>query len=170
MRTLIVAAALCLATPAWAQPLTNDADIAAAHAKVAAAAAARANAKTPGEKAIVEADLAFAADCAKRGAAAAFGDRMHAEGKMFPQRAPIVVGPEAARAAFKDDTAHWEWAPVQAVANGDLGVTWGIALITDKDNDGKTVAFTTRYTTVWRRDAKGVWKIWIDVGTGGPLP
>ena len=146
-------------------------DIAQARAKiVAAAAASRANAKTAEEKAIVEADLAFAADAQKRGAAAAFGDRMHPDGKMFPARAPIVVGPEAARAAFKDDKAHWEWAPVQAVANGDLGVTWGIALITEKGDDGKTVAVTTRYTTVWRRDASGVWKIWIDVGTGGPLP
>jgi ketosteroid isomerase-like protein len=146
-------------------------DPAQARAKIAAAAAAsRANAKSAEEKAIVEADLAFAADAQKRGAAAAFGDRMHAQGKMFPARAPMVVGPDAARAAFKDDKATWEWAPVEAVANGDLGVTWGIALISGKGEDGKPFAVTTRYTTVWRRDAGGVWKIWIDVGTGGPLP
>ena len=169
---VMLASVLFASSVALAADAPNvDAELAAARAKIAAAAAkSRANAKTPEEKAIVEADLAFAADCAKRGAAAAFGDRMHAEGKMFPPRAPIVVGPDAARAAFKDDTARWEWAPVQAVANGDLGVTWGIALITDKDKDGKTVAFTTRYTTVWRRDAKGACKIWIDVGTPGPLP
>jgi ketosteroid isomerase-like protein len=146
-------------------------DMAAARAKIAVAATnSRANAKTAEEKAIVEADLAFAADCAKRGAAAAFGDRMHPDSKMFPPRQPVVVGPEATRALFKDDTASWEWAPVQAVANGDLGVTWGIALISGKGEDGKTFAITSRYTTVWRRDAGGAWKIWIDVGTPGPLP
>lgn len=146
-------------------------DEAAARAKITAAAAnSRANAKSAEEKAIVEADLAFAADCAKRGAAAAFGDRMHPDSKMFPARQPVAVGPEAARALFNDDTSKWEWAPVQTVANGDLGVTWGIALITGKGEDGKPFAVTSRYTTVWRRDASGAWKIWIDVGTPGPLP
>ena len=171
MRHLLLVAAMLMAAPAFAQPVMSDADIAAAQAKiVAAAATSRANAKSAEEKGIVEADLAFAADAAKRGAAAAFGDRMHADSKMFPARQPIAVGPDAARALFKDDTATWAWAPMQAVANGDLGVTWGIALISGKGEDGKPFAVTTRYTTVWRRDAKGVWKIWIDVGTPGPLP
>lgn len=156
---------------AFAADTPPTVDEKAVRAKIAAAAqTSRANAKTPEEKAIVEADLAFAADAAKRGAAAAFGDRMHADGKMFPSRQPIAVGPEATRALFKDDTASWSWAPVQAVANGDLGVTWGIALISGKGEDGKPFAVTTRYTTVWRRDAAGTWKIWIDVGTPGPLP
>ena len=172
MRVLILAAAAMLASNlALAADAPPPVDAAAAHAKIVAAAAkSRADAKSAEEKAIVEADLAFAADCAKRGAAAAFGDRMHADGKMFPARAPIVVGPEAARLQFKDDKSRWEWAPVQAVANGDLGVTWGIALISGTGDDGKAFAVTTRYTTVWRRDAGGQWKIWIDVGTGGPLP
>ena len=172
MRWWILIAGLILAPHlAVAADAPPAVDVAAARAQItAAAASSRANAKSAEEKAIVEADLAFAADCAKRGSAAAFGDRMHPDSKMFPPRSPIVVGPEATRALFKDDTAHWEWAPVQAVANGDLGVTWGIALITDKDDAGKPVAITTRYTTVWRRDASGAWKIWIDVGTPGPLP
>jgi ketosteroid isomerase-like protein len=172
MRRWILMAGLILAPHlAFAADAPPAVDVAAARAKIAAAAASsRANAKNAEEKAIVEADLAFAADAAKRGAAAAFGDRMRVDGKMFPARSPIVVGPEAARLLFKDDKAHWEWAPVEAVANGDLGVTWGIALISEKGADGKTAAVTTRYTTVWRRDASGAWKIWIDVGTGGPLP
>jgi ketosteroid isomerase-like protein len=172
MRRWILMAGLILAPHlAVAADAPPAVDVSAARAKIAAAAAnSRANANSAAEKAIVEADLAFAADCAKRGSAAAFGDRMHPDSKMFPPRAPIVVGPEATRALFKDDKAQWEWAPVQAVANGDLGVTWGIALITDKDDKGNAVAFTTRYTTVWRRDASGAWKIWIDVGTPGPLP
>ncbi len=171
MRFLFLVAAMLLATPALAETPTVEATLAEARAKVAAAAAkSRANAKTPEEKAIVEADLAFAADAAKRGAAAAFAERMHAQGKLFPPRQPVAVGPEAVRALFKDDTSLWEWAPVEAVAHGDLGVTWGIAAISGKGEDGKPFAVTTRYTTVWRRDASGAWKIWIDVGTPGPLP
>lgn len=171
MRFLFLVAAMLLATPALAETPTVEATLAEARAKVAAAAAkSRSNTKTPEEKAIVEADLAFAADAAKRGAAAAFAERMHAQGKLFPPRQPVAVGPEAVRALFKDDTSLWEWAPVEAVAHGDLGVTWGIAAISGKGEDGKPFAVTTRYTTVWRRDASGAWKIWIDVGTPGPLP
>lgn len=171
MRIVLTVAAALFAASAFAADAPNvDAELAAARAKIAAAAAkSRATAKTPEAKAIVEADLAFAADAAKRGAAAAFADRMHAQGKMFPPRQPVQVGPEAARAAFKDDKALWEWAPVEAVANGDLGVTWGIAAISGKGEDGKPYAVTTRYTTVWRK-VDGAWKIWIDVGTPGPLP
>ena len=148
-----------------------EAQLAAARAKIAAAAAqAKANARTTEEKAVVEADLAFAADAAKRGAEVAFGDRIHVQGKMFPARQAMTVGPEAARALFKGDAALWEWAPVEAVANGDLGVTWGIAAISGKGEDGKAFVVTTRYTTVWRKDDQGAWKIWIDIGTPGPLP
>lgn len=156
-----------LAAAADATPV----DAAAARAKIAAAAASsRANAKTPEEKAVVEADLAFAADASKRGAQAAFGAVIHPQGKMFPPRQPVVVGPAAVSELFKGDTSRWEWAPVEVAARGDLGVTWGIALITGKGEDGKPFAVTTRYTTVWRRDASGAWKLWLDVGTPGPLP
>jgi ketosteroid isomerase-like protein len=152
-------------------PPSAEQILADGRAKVAAAAiASRAAAKTAEEKAVVEADLAFAADAKKRGAMEAFAAVMHPEGKTFPPRNPIVVGVEATRAAFKDDTALWEWAPVQVVAKDGLGVTWGVAVISDKDKDGKLVAFTTRYVSVWRKDAGGAWKMWLDVGTAGPLP
>jgi ketosteroid isomerase-like protein len=146
-------------------------ELAAARAKIAdAAAKARANARTAEEKAIIEADLAFAADAAKRGAEAAFAERMHPKGKMFPARQPIAVGPDAVHALLKGDASLWEWAPVEAVAQGDLGVTWGIGAISGKGEDGKPFVLTTRYTTVWRKDDDGAWKIWIDIGTPGPLP
>jgi ketosteroid isomerase-like protein len=154
-----------------AEALKPEQILADGRAKVAAAASvSRAAAKTPAEKAVVEADLAFAADAKKRGAMEAFAAVMHPEGKMFPPRAPMILGVEATRAAFKDDTSLWEWAPVQVAANGDLGVTWGVAVISGKDEKGALIAFTTRYVSVWRKDASGAWKMWLDVGTPGPLP
>jgi len=56
------------------------------------------------------------------------------------------------------------------VANGDVGATWGIAVISGERSDGAPFAVTTRYATVWKRDAAGTWKIWLDAGTAGPLP
>ena len=172
MRGLVFAAVVVMSASGAAAGAGEIEDgLAAARAKIAAAATtSRANANTPETKAIVEADLAFAADAAKRGAALAFASRMHPQGKLMPARQPIAVGPEAVGAVFKGDTSLWEWSPVEAVAQGDLGVTWGIASISGKGEDGKAFAVTTRYTTVWRRDVAGVWKIWIDVGTPGPLP
>lgn len=172
IRVWVLLVGLFTASAALAAETTPsvDAQLAAAQAKIAEAATkARANARTAEEKAIVEADLAFAADAGKRGVEAAFGDRIHPQGKLFPSRQPMVVGPEAVRALFKGDTSHWEWAPMEFVAQGDLGVTWGIAAISGKGEDGKPFVITTRYTTVWRKD-NGVWKIWIDMGTPGPLP
>lgn len=170
-RWFLIAGVILAPHLAFAADAPPAVDEATARAKIAAAAqTSRANAKTPEEKAVVEADLAFAADARKRGAQAAFVAVLHPDGKMFPPRQPVVVGVDAVRTLFKDDTASWDWAPVQVVANGDLGVTWGIALISGKGEDGKPFAVTTRYTTVWRRDAAGAWKLWIDVGTPGPLP
>jgi ketosteroid isomerase-like protein len=148
-----------------------DAILADARTKIAAAAAAsRAAAKTPEEKAVVDADLAFAADAKARGAAEAFAAVIHPQGKLFPPRQPIATGPEGARATFKGDTALWEWAPVSFAAHGDLGATWGIAAISGTGTDGKPFAVTTRYVSVWRKDASGTWKMWLDTGTPGPLP
>lgn len=173
-KTILITAALALATllPAKAADAPPPEQVLAeARAKIASAAAAsRAAAKTPEEKAVVEADLAFAADAKKRGAEEAFAAVMHPEGKMFPPRQPIVAGVEATRAAFKDDKSLWEWAPVQVAASGDLGATWGVAAISGKGEDGKPFVITTRYVSVWRKDANGAWKMWLDAGTPGPLP
>lgn len=145
--------------------------LAEARAKIAVAARTiRAAAKTPEEKAVVEADLAFAADAKGCGSEQAFATAIHPDGKMFPPRQPITVGVEATRAAFKDDKSLWEWAPVEVAASGDLGVTWGIAAISGTGEDGKAFAITTRYVSVWRKVPSGEWKIWLDVGTPGPLP
>jgi ketosteroid isomerase-like protein len=169
--TLCCALALAQSVTPQPPPPPTDADLAQARRKIAAAAAAsRARAKTDAEKAVVEADLAFAADAAKRGAMAAFGAVMHPQGHLFPPRAPITVGPAAARALFEGDTALWEWAPVAFQAEGSLGVTWGIAAISGRGEDGKPFLSTTRYVSVWRRDNNGTWKLWLDVGTPGPLP
>lgn len=169
----IVAAAFLNTAVAHASPEPQSPEqvLTEARAKIAAAAkATHAAAKTAEEKAVVEADLAFAADAKIRGSEEAFATAIHPDGKIFPPRQPIAVGVEATRAAFKDDKSLWEWAPVQVAASGDLGVTWGIAAISGTSEDGKGFAITTRYVSVWRKVPSGEWKMWLDVGTAGPLP
>lgn len=170
VKTILMALAVA-AVNAAAVSATPEQDLAEARAKIAAAAAAsRASAKTPEEKAVVEADLAFAADAKERGAEEAFATVTHPQGKMFPPRQPVSVGIEATRALFKGDKAQWEWAPVEVVASGELGATWGIAAISGTGEDGKPFVVTTRYVTVWRKVPDGSWKMWLDAGNAGPLP
>lgn len=171
MRTVLIAiAAIFVSTNAIADAPTPEAVLAEARPKIAAAAAAGAGAKSPDEKAVVAADLAFAADAKTRGAGPAFLAVAHPDIKKFPPRQPIVMGIDAVKAELKNDTALWEWAPIQVSAHGDLGVTWGIAAISGKGDDGKPFAITSRYVSVWRKDASGAWKLWLDLGTTGPLP
>lgn len=173
MRYLTIIALVAMSSAiARAEPSTPtpDAMLAEARTKIAAAMAMRAGAQTPEEKAVVDADLAFAADAKKRGAAAAFASVAHPDIKMFPPRQAVVMGVDAVKALFKDDSALWEWAPVQVLAEDGLGATWGIAAISGKGEDGKPFTVTTRYVTVWRKDAGGAWKLWLDLGTPGPLP
>ena len=124
--------------------------------------------QSQGERELMEADLEFASDAKKRGVAAAFADRYHPDGKLIGPGAPVLVGPEAVRAALADDRSNWSWAPEEAAQAGDLGVTWGHATITYADAAGRPASVKTRYVTVWRRDSSSTWKIWIDIGNRAP--
>lgn len=143
----------------------GDDAVKAAIADVDAARAATARARGE-EKALMDADLAFAKDALDRHVSDAFADRFLADGKIFPAKEPVVVGAEAVRTALKDSRAKWHWAPVEARVSGDLGVTWGIAALT-YERGGALQVHRTRYVTVWRKQA-GAWRIWLDIGSEGP--
>lgn len=140
-------------------------DVSAALAEIdAARKAARAN-YTGATLSLVEADLAFADDAAKRHVSDAFADRFLADGKIFPRGEAVVVGPDAIRALLKSSRAKWHWAPVEARVSGELGVTWGIAALVVGDDQ----VVRTRYVTTWRKQGKA-WRIWLDIGSEGPAP
>jgi ketosteroid isomerase-like protein len=117
-------------------------------------------------KSLFKADLDFAADARARHVSDAFAERFLADGKMFPDSRPIVVGPDAVREALKGSKAEWYWAPVEGRANGDVGVTWGYAFLVVRGEAGREdQTYRGRYVTVWTRAENGEWKIWIDLGT-----
>lgn len=120
-------------------------------------------------KSLFEADLAFAADARERHVSNAFADRFLADGKTFPAGRPIVVGPDAVRESLKGSKAEWYWTPVEGKVDGALGVTWGRAVLVVRGVDGgEDETYRSRYVTVWSRDEKGEWKIWLDLGTEAP--
>lgn len=171
---LTVAAALALSLPAMAnllpEPPGLDAFEEARMLIDRGVAQAQAAARSDDERALILADLLFnSAAQDPREVAAAFASRFLPDGVMFGGSGPIAFGPEAVRAALADNTASWYWGPAGVAVSGDLGVTWGLAVLGVPGEDGQPQAVTTRYVTVWKRQADGGWKIWLDAGNAGPL-
>jgi len=61
------------------------------------------------------------------------------------------------------------WAPVGAgiAASGDLGYTYGIYEFRSKDKEGKPVVSHGKYTTIWKKQKDGNWKVALDMGNTG---
>ena len=64
------------------------------------------------------------------------------------------------------------WTPVKAemASSGDLGYTYGNYIYTSKNKDGKLVASYGKYTSIWRKQKDGQWKVVVDVGNSSPAP
>jgi ketosteroid isomerase-like protein len=64
------------------------------------------------------------------------------------------------------------WTPVHAemAASGDLGYTYGKYIYTAKNKEGKLVANYGKYTSIWRKQKDGQWKVVVDMGNSSPDP
>jgi len=64
------------------------------------------------------------------------------------------------------------WAPVKAdmAASGDLGYTYGKYQLKSRDKDGKFVTRYGKYTSIWKKQKDGSWKVVLDMGNSSPNP
>jgi ketosteroid isomerase-like protein len=64
------------------------------------------------------------------------------------------------------------WTPVHAemAASGDLGYTYGKYVYTAKNKEGKVVANYGKYTSIWKKQKDGQWKVVVDMGNSSPDP
>jgi ketosteroid isomerase-like protein len=72
---------------------------------------------------------------------------------------------------FLDDkTNHLTWTPVGAdiSASGDLGYTYGTYEFRSLDKDGKAVVDRGKYTSIWKKQKDGSWKVVLDMGNSSP--
>jgi ketosteroid isomerase-like protein len=62
------------------------------------------------------------------------------------------------------------WAPVGAdiSASGDLGYTYGRYEYRSVDKAGKPTRSVGKYTTIWKRQSDGSWKVVLDMGDSSP--
>src|SRR5580692_1207863 len=64
------------------------------------------------------------------------------------------------------------WTPIKAEmsASGDLGYTYGNYIYTVKNKEGKLVANYGKYTSIWKKQKGGQWKVAVDMGNSSPDP
>ncbi|MCI0715440.1 MAG: DUF4440 domain-containing protein [Chlorobi bacterium] len=64
------------------------------------------------------------------------------------------------------------WTPefADVSVSGELGYTYGIYELTDKDENGNEIAHKGTYLSVWKKDKKGNWKWILDTGNPGLEP
>jgi len=92
-----------------------------------------------------------------------------------PNGAPLIQGKaEIAKGmGFLDDkNNHLLWTPVGAdiSASGDLGYTYGTFEFHAKDKEGKPVVQYGKYTSIWKLQEDGSWKVVLDMGNASPEP
>lgn len=71
---------------------------------------------------------------------------------------------------FLDDKKNrLTWTPVGAdiSSSGDLGYTYGTYEFSSKDKEGKTVVAHGKYTSIWKKQSDGSWKVVLDMGNSG---
>jgi ketosteroid isomerase-like protein len=70
------------------------------------------------------------------------------------------------------DGTSLTWTPAKAemAASGDLGYTYGNYVYTVKNKEGKLVANHGKYTSIWKKQKDGQWKVILDMGNSSPAP
>jgi ketosteroid isomerase-like protein len=92
----------------------------------------------------------------------------------LPNNNPIIQGKTniAETMGFLDDkTNHLMWTPVGAdiSASGDLGYTYGNYEFQSPGEDGTTTVYG-KYTSIWKKQKDGSWKVVLDMGNASPVP
>ena len=134
------------------------------HALTAPVSSAQSDAKTV----LMEADRAFDRDTAARGLDGWMS--WFAEDARIETSKEVLVGKPALREVYlkmfaaREFRIHW-W-PVQAEisADGTLGFTFGRAVVSWRDEKGEMQKSESRYTTLWRKQKDGTYKVIFDMG------
>lgn len=89
---------------------------------------------------------------------------------MVPSQGDVIKGKEAIRGAmrtlfdYKEFSLRWE--PLSANLSDDLSMayTYGEYIRTYLDNNNNLNKSTGKYTTIWKKQPDGEWRIVLDIG------
>jgi ketosteroid isomerase-like protein len=91
-----------------------------------------------------------------------------ADAIVMPPHLPILVGADAIRAwatesmAFPGFAVTWTTASTEVAGSGDMGYTLGTFVFQMSMPDGSTITDNGKFTTIWRKQADGTWKVAVD--------
>jgi len=60
------------------------------------------------------------------------------------------------------------WAPIGGDISGDLGYTYGTYEFHSKDKNGNPAVQYGKYTSIWKKQKDGKWKVVLDMGNASP--
>ena len=118
---------------------------------------------------LIQTDIEFTKDSQKRGIDA-WVDRFLEKGVMVNNSGDIVQGKLALKSClaplFELKDLKFIWHPIQSGVSDDgtLGYTYGDYIRKYINAEGQLTTVTGRYTTIWRKQADGQWKIELDIG------
>ena len=127
----------------------------------AQAAGKPASAPADAERTLLDADKTFSAALAEKGAAEAFRSVLHSGGRVHRNGVLPLTSRDAAVSWLASNVKAMTSEPMKSEtgASGDLGYTWGKAVVTG--TDGK--ATPGYYVRVWTLGAGGRWQLVADI-------
>lgn len=129
-----------------------------------------ANQKT-GRDLLFQLEAEFAQAVAKDGNAA-FVTYFADEGVELNDGGGISTRDDIRKQAPWPEGSSLTWTPVggDMAASGDLGYTYGNFVFTSKNKDGQPTAHYGKYTSIWKKQKDGYWKVVVDMGNSSPAP
>jgi uncharacterized protein (TIGR02246 family) len=93
----------------------------------------------------------------------------------LPNGAPAIRGKDDIGRTMQflnDKNNRLTWTPVavDVSGSGDLAYTYGLFLFRSIGKDGQPVVEHGKYTTIWKKQKDGQWKVILDMGNSSPTP
>jgi ketosteroid isomerase-like protein len=91
------------------------------------------------------------------------------DGIVLPPNDPMVSGKDAIHKMISDFFSRpgfavkWQVTKVEAAHSGDLGYSVGTFELSMNDSTGKPMMDRGKYTTVWKKQPDGTWKVAVDM-------
>ena len=90
----------------------------------------------------------------------------------LPDGSPALPGKKTLSKGMEflnDKNNHLTWTPVfiDVSRSGDLAYSYGIFEFRSLGKDGQPVIGHGKYTTIWKRQDDGIWKVVLDMGNKG---
>jgi ketosteroid isomerase-like protein len=138
---------------------------------VGATALAKKDKSTEGADLLRQLEAQFAADVAQHGHDA-FLTHFAEDGVELVDGGGINTKDDMRKQPAWPEGTSLTWTPLKAemAASGDLGYTYGNYVYTARNKEGKLVASYGKYTSIWKKQKDGQWKVEVDMGNSSPEP